>query len=155
MDAEPDVIVIGSGPAGLSSAADLVARGVPTTVLERGSGIGAAWSARYDALRFNTGRLHSALHGAPFPREYGQFPTRDQYVAYLRGYAQRRSVEVEHGIEGPVVLPSDVRDLFEQLVGRVRHDPPWRPPATSTANSVSHCGQVTRAWVWPSWLILR
>ena len=99
MDAGPDVLVIGSGPAGLSSAAELVARGVTTTVLERGAGIGAAWSARYDALRFNTCRLHSALPGAPFPREYGQFPTRDQYVAYLRDYAERRGVRVEHGVE--------------------------------------------------------
>jgi cation diffusion facilitator CzcD-associated flavoprotein CzcO len=99
MDASSDVVVIGTGPAGLSCAAELVARGVPTTVLERGAGIGAAWAGRYDALRFNTGRLHSALPGAPFPREFGQFPTRDQYVGYLRAYAARRDVSVEYGVE--------------------------------------------------------
>jgi cation diffusion facilitator CzcD-associated flavoprotein CzcO len=84
MDEGPDVVVIGSGPAGLSCAAELVARGVATTVLERGDGVGAAWAGRYDALRFNTCRLHSALPGSPFPREFGLFPTRDQYVSYLR-----------------------------------------------------------------------
>jgi cation diffusion facilitator CzcD-associated flavoprotein CzcO len=99
VDAGPNVVMIESGPAGLSCAAELIARSVPTTVLERGDGFGAAWSSRYDALRFNTCRLHSALPGAPFPRTFGQFPTRDQYVSYLRDYAQRRGVRVEHGVE--------------------------------------------------------
>jgi cation diffusion facilitator CzcD-associated flavoprotein CzcO len=108
MDAEPHVVVIGSGPAGLSCAAELAARAMPTTVLERGDGIAAAWERRYDALRFNTCRLHSALPGAPFPREFGQFPTRDQYVAYLRGYAERRGVRVERGIDVTGLAPADV-----------------------------------------------
>lgn len=98
MSTRPDVVAVGSGPAGLACAAELVARGVPVTVLERGAGIGAAWSGRYDALRFNTCRLHSALPGAPFPREFGQFPTRDQYVTYLHDYARRRGVPVELGV---------------------------------------------------------
>jgi cation diffusion facilitator CzcD-associated flavoprotein CzcO len=99
MDVDPDVVVIGSGPAGLSCAAELAARGVAATVLERGDGIGAAWAGRYDALRFNTGRLNSALPGSPFPRRFGQFPTRDQYVAYLRAYADRSALRVERGVE--------------------------------------------------------
>jgi cation diffusion facilitator CzcD-associated flavoprotein CzcO len=96
---EHHVVVIGSGPSGLATAAELVARGVPATVLERGAVLGAAWAGRYDALRFNTSRLLSALPGAPFPREYGQFPTRDQYVTYLQEYAARRHVPVETGVE--------------------------------------------------------
>jgi cation diffusion facilitator CzcD-associated flavoprotein CzcO len=107
MDAGPQVVVIGSGPAGLSCAAELVARGVPATVLERGDRVGAAWAGRYDALRFNTCRLHSALPGAPFPREFGQFPTRDQYVAYLGDYARRTGVSVERGIEVTGLVPAD------------------------------------------------
>jgi cation diffusion facilitator CzcD-associated flavoprotein CzcO len=107
MDVGPDVVVIGSGPAGLACAAELGARGVPATVLERGDGIGAAWERRYDALRFNTSRLHSALPGAPFPGEFGQFPTRDQYVAYLREYARRSDVRVETGVEWTGLVPGD------------------------------------------------
>ena len=107
MDTSSEVVVIGSGPAGLSCAAELVERGVPTTVLERGDEIGTAWACRYDALRFNTCRLHSALPGARFPREFGQFPTRDQYVAYLRNYAERRGLRVERGIEVTALTPAD------------------------------------------------
>lgn len=94
-----DVLVVGSGPAGLACAAELTACGVRATVLEKGPSVGAAWASRYDRLRFNTSRLHSALPGAPFPREFGQFPTRDQYVGYLQQYADHRGVQVETGCE--------------------------------------------------------
>ncbi|MGE2719329.1 flavin-containing monooxygenase [Mycolicibacterium celeriflavum] len=93
------VLVIGSGPAGLSCAAELLARGIDAMVLERGTRAGAAWSQRYDALRFNTSRRNSALPGAQFPREYGRFPTRDQYVDYLNAYAARRHVHIRFGVE--------------------------------------------------------
>ena len=86
-------VVIGSGPAGPATAAELLRRRVATTVLERSDQLGAAWAGRYDSLRFNTGRRHSALPGAPFPRSWGQFPTRDQYVRYLHGYAAAHRVQ--------------------------------------------------------------
>ncbi|WP_069386587.1 flavin-containing monooxygenase [Cellulosimicrobium cellulans] len=94
----PRVVVVGAGPSGLATAAELTARGVPAVVLDRGD-VGAAWAGRYDALRFNTSRRRSALPGAPFPRSFGQFPTRDQYVAYLRAYAAERGVVVETGTD--------------------------------------------------------
>lgn len=99
MAIEDRAIVIGAGPAGLATAAELLARGVPTTVLERGPQLGASWAARYDGLRFNTSRRSSALPGAPFPRQFGQFPTRDQYLGYLQRYAAARGVTVETGVE--------------------------------------------------------
>lgn len=105
MDTVPRVLVIGAGPAGLATAAELSARDVPATVLERGPQPGAAWTGRYDALKFNTSRRHSALPGAPFPREYGQFPTRDQYVAYLQRYAADRGLAVETGVEISRIRP--------------------------------------------------
>lgn len=92
------VVVIGSGPSGLAAAAELLHRDVPVTVLERGERLGAAWAGHYDGLRFNTSRWWSALPGARFPREYGWFPTRDQYLTYLEGYAAQHQVRVRTGI---------------------------------------------------------
>lgn len=105
MDTAPRVLVLGAGPAGLATAAELRTRDVPATVLERGPQPGAAWTGRYDALRFNTSRRHSALPGAPFPRAYGQFPTRDQYIAYLQRYAADRGLTVETGAEVRRIRP--------------------------------------------------
>jgi cation diffusion facilitator CzcD-associated flavoprotein CzcO len=101
------VAVVGSGPAGLSCAAEMRSRGIPTQVLERRSQLAGAWRDRYDALRFNTSRIHSALPGAPFPRNFGQFPTRDQYVAYLHQYAQRRRIPVETGVHVTRLTPTE------------------------------------------------
>jgi cation diffusion facilitator CzcD-associated flavoprotein CzcO len=90
-------------------------------VLERGPRTGAAWADRYDALRFNTGRLHSALPGAPFPRGFGQFPTRDQYVAYLRSYADHRRVRVEHGVDVTGLARDDAGGWRVQTDGGERY----------------------------------
>lgn len=104
---DDEVLVIGSGPAGLSCAAELIGRGVAATVLERGGRVGAAWAGRYDALRFNTGRRNSHLPGAPFPRAWGQFPTRDQYVDYLGAYAVSHRVPVRTGVDVGRLDPVD------------------------------------------------
>ncbi|AXH96965.1 NAD(P)/FAD-dependent oxidoreductase [Ornithinimicrobium avium] len=101
-----EVVVVGSGPAGLATAAELKRRGVEVLVLERGDRLGAAWSGRYDGLRFNTSRWWSALPGAPFPKEFGWFPTRDQYVGYLEDYAARHDLTVRTGVEVRRLDPS-------------------------------------------------
>lgn len=93
-----EVLIIGSGPAGLSCAAELGRRGVRATVLERGPTLATEWVGRYDAMRFNTSRLLSCLPGTPFPREWGQFPTRDQYLTYLRSYAEAHQVRIRTGV---------------------------------------------------------
>jgi hypothetical protein len=46
-----------------------------------------------------------------------------------------------------VEVVADVRDLFVQLVGRVRQDSPLAPPVRSTVNSCLQAGHVTAAAV--------
>lgn len=94
-----DVLIIGSGPGGLSCAAELGGQGVSATVLERGPQLAHEWTGRYDAMRFNTSRRRSAFPGSPFPREWGQFPTRDHYLTYLGSYAEAHRVRLRTGIE--------------------------------------------------------
>lgn len=108
-----EIIVVGSGPAGLATAAELGRRGMQVRVLERGDRLGAAWAGRYDGLRFNTSRWWSALPGAPFPRECGWFPTRDQYVTYLEDYAARHGVTVRTGVEVRRIDPAPAGDGWQ------------------------------------------
>jgi putative flavoprotein involved in K+ transport len=93
------VIVIGAGPGGLAAAASLQQQGVPCTLLERASSVGAAWEGRYDSLRLHTVRWLSGLPGAPIPRRYGRWVTRDDLVTYLHDYAERNGLQPELGVE--------------------------------------------------------
>jgi cation diffusion facilitator CzcD-associated flavoprotein CzcO len=87
-------VVIGAGPAGLASAAELRRRGVPTVVLERGDAIATSWRGRYDRLRLNTSRWFSRLPGGRYERGTGIFPSRDELIAYLESYARDNALDV-------------------------------------------------------------
>jgi cation diffusion facilitator CzcD-associated flavoprotein CzcO len=88
------VVVIGAGPAGLASAAELGRWGVRAVVLERAPAVGSSWRGRYDRLRLNSSRWFAALPGARYPRGTPVFPSRDQMVAYLEEYARSNGIDV-------------------------------------------------------------
>jgi NADPH-dependent 2,4-dienoyl-CoA reductase/sulfur reductase-like enzyme len=87
-------VVIGAGPAGLASAAELRRRGVPVVVLDQADAIGSSWRGRYDRLRLNTSRWFAKLPGGRYARGTGTFPSRDEMVAYLESYAERYQLDV-------------------------------------------------------------
>jgi cation diffusion facilitator CzcD-associated flavoprotein CzcO len=87
-------VIIGAGPAGLATAAQLARRGIPTVVLERGDAVGHSWRGRYDRLRLNSSRWFSGLPGAKYGRHSGAFPARDDVVRYLERYAERHELDV-------------------------------------------------------------
>jgi cation diffusion facilitator CzcD-associated flavoprotein CzcO len=82
-----DAIVVGAGPAGLACAAMLGRAGLQTTILEREEVIAPVWRRHYDCLHLHTERRYSALPGLAMPRDYPQFPSRQQVVDYLTNYA--------------------------------------------------------------------
>lgn len=117
----PGVLVLGAGSAGLATAAELTARGVPATVLDR-AGPGSSWDSRLHSLRLNTSARISHLPGVPFPRAWGPFPTGRQLASYLRDYAAERRVQVETGPQVHRIDPST-----HQPNG---HDPSTHDPST-------------------------
>ena len=88
MSSETQVIVIGAGPAGLSTAYYLKQAGIPFQVLERAANVGETWRNLYPSLRLNTTRWYSYLPGKKFPWHYPIFPTGQQYHQYLVDYAE-------------------------------------------------------------------
>src|SRR5215471_13982256 len=82
-----EVIVIGAGPAGLSSALALKDAGVRALVIDRADAVGASWRSRYDRLRLNSPQRMSHLAGRPYPKGTPTFPSRDQVIAHLEEHA--------------------------------------------------------------------
>lgn len=83
------VTVVGAGPAGLAVAACLAQRGIPALLIDAAQEVGSAWRRHYDRLHLHTHKGGSALPGLAFPSDYPRYPSRDQFVAYLEGYARR------------------------------------------------------------------
>jgi putative flavoprotein involved in K+ transport len=90
-----DVIVIGGGQAGLAAGRLLADAGRRFTILEAAGTPAAAWRARWDSLRLFTPARFNGLPGRPFPGDPDHYPTRDEVVAYLTGYAADLPVEYD------------------------------------------------------------
>ncbi|MFF4364033.1 flavin-containing monooxygenase [Streptomyces sp. NPDC001604] len=98
-DRRRPVYVIGGGPAGLSVAYALRARGIRAVILEKSDEVGAAWRRHYDRLHLHTTRRLSALPGLPMPRRFGRWVARDDMVRYLEKYAEVHALEIVTGVE--------------------------------------------------------
>jgi cation diffusion facilitator CzcD-associated flavoprotein CzcO len=89
----PDVIIVGAGPAGLACAGTMRAAGLDVTVFEKAGDVGAAWRRHYDRLHLHTDRNHSGLPGMAMSPDYPAYPSREQMIAYLESYAARFEIK--------------------------------------------------------------
>ena len=89
-----DALIIGAGPAGLAVSREL-GTAVDHLVLERGETLGHTWANLYDGLVLHTGKHLSALPGMPFPAVTPLFPSRLDFLDYLRRYAGTFRVPIE------------------------------------------------------------
>jgi cation diffusion facilitator CzcD-associated flavoprotein CzcO len=89
------VLVIGAGPAGLATGACLTRRGIAFRLLERGPTLGHSWESLYDSLVLHTGRHMSTLPGRRYPSGTSLYPSRQEFLDYLRDYAKAFDLEVE------------------------------------------------------------
>lgn len=96
---EPDVLVVGAGPAGLAVAACLRARGISAQVVDRGGSAGESWHGRYDRLHLHTPRVQSALPGMRLARSYGRWVAKDDMGEYVRRYAERNGIRPRFGTQ--------------------------------------------------------
>jgi putative flavoprotein involved in K+ transport len=100
---DADVVVVGAGASGLSAAAALKQHGIEPVVLEQDRRIGGTWSRRYDRLHLHTVREFSGLAHYPIPRRYPRYLSRDEFVSYLREYADHFGLNVVTDCEATAI----------------------------------------------------
>lgn len=89
-----DTIVIGGGQSGLAAGFFLQRAGLRFRILEAGEEPVGSWPHYRDSLTLNSPARYSALPGLAFPGDPDRYPTRDDVVAYLRGYAAHFNLPV-------------------------------------------------------------
>ncbi len=80
--------VIGAGYCGMGAARALLAKGIDVEVLESDTDVGGNWRhGVYDSTHIISSRDSTAYDEFPMPRDYPDFPSRVQMLAYLSSYA--------------------------------------------------------------------
>jgi len=126
---DAQVVVVGAGAAGLSTAGALRRRGIEAVVLERDSRVGGTWTRRYERLRLHTVRRFSGLAHYPIPRRHPRYLPKDAFAQYLRDYAAHLELDVR--LEEPVrrIRPADGGPAWEIETDRAQ----WRAPVVVVA----------------------
>ena len=101
-----DVVVIGSGQAGLSIGYYLKKSDLSFILLDSSNKIGDVWRNRYDSLVLFSPRNYSSLVGLDIPGDPKGFCTKDEIADYLEIYAETFSI--------PVSLDTEVLSLEKE-----------------------------------------
>jgi putative flavoprotein involved in K+ transport len=144
VNAQPEVVVVGAGQAGLAVSRELTAAGIEHIVLERGR-VGQTWRGRWDSFCLVTPNWSVQLPGHPYDRDDpGGYMHRDQIVAYLERYAAGFGAPVHEGVtvttlehncdRGGFVLGTSAGRITAEhvVVCTGAYQRPHRPPAAAS-----------------------
>jgi putative flavoprotein involved in K+ transport len=95
--AETDLVIVGGGQSGLATAAVAARAGRRPLLFEAGDEPVGSWPRYYDSLTLFSPARFSALPGRRFPGDPDRYPTRDEVVGYLRGYAGALDADLRCG----------------------------------------------------------
>jgi cation diffusion facilitator CzcD-associated flavoprotein CzcO len=101
-----DVLVIGAGPAGLSSGYYLQKAGIDFEIVDRADHIGSTWAHLYPSLKLNTASIVSHMPGQPMPLHYPLLPSGRQYYAHLTDWVRRHPLPVHLSVQVKRVSPA-------------------------------------------------
>ncbi|RYP07603.1 hypothetical protein DL765_009104 [Monosporascus sp. GIB2] len=91
---EPDVLIIGSGQAGLSVHARLKMLGVPALTIDVRDEIGGSWRNRYHQLVLHDPIWYDHMPYMSFPKFWPVFTPKDKLAEFLKSYAQMLELNV-------------------------------------------------------------
>ncbi|MGW4059310.1 flavin-containing monooxygenase [Amycolatopsis sp. NPDC004747] len=92
-------IIVGAGPGGLAVAWTLKEAGLDPLLLDREQVPYATWRSYYPSLRMNSWRRLSALPGMRLSAEFGPWPMRNDFLAYLKKYVEELDPDIRFGTE--------------------------------------------------------
>lgn len=94
-----DVIIIGSGQAGLSVAYFLNRHGLEFLILDQNDSPGGAWGKAWDSLQLFSPGIYSSLSGWMLPPPQKEYPIRDEFINYLVKYEKRYNFPIERPVK--------------------------------------------------------
>ncbi len=117
---EPQVAVVGAGPAGVAAAVALKDRRLRPVVLDQAEEVASSWRSRYDRLRLNTCRPFSHLPKRRFARGTPMFPSRDQLVEHVERHVREDGIDLRLGTRVDRIDRSDGGWALETSAGELR-----------------------------------
>ena len=93
-DRDPEVLVIGSGQAGLSIAARLKQQNIDTLVVDKNERVGDNWRNRYHSLKLHNQTHVNHLPYMPFPSTWPTYIPKDKLAGWFEYYAESMELNV-------------------------------------------------------------
>jgi cation diffusion facilitator CzcD-associated flavoprotein CzcO len=85
---QSDILIIGGGAAGLTTAGALKQIGLESVILDKDDRIGGTWTRRHTRLHLHSVRRHSGLAHYSIPKSLPKYIPKDMFAKYLHDYAR-------------------------------------------------------------------
>ena len=108
--AEPYVLIVGAGQAGLSLGARLGLLGVPHAIVDAHARVGDSWRSRYPSLMLHDPVWYDHMPYLPFPPSWPVFTPRDKMADWLEMYATAMDIDVHVGTRVSRAAPPQSAD---------------------------------------------
>ncbi|WP_192348946.1 ArsO family NAD(P)H-dependent flavin-containing monooxygenase [Algoriphagus sp. Y33] len=98
MQKEVDLVIIGGGQSALASGYFLRRTGLDYLILDDKETCGGSWSQTWESLTLFSPSKFSSLPGYMMPDSAGEYPVREEVIAYLCAYEKRYDIPIKRGV---------------------------------------------------------